>query len=187
MKTLLILGHPLKDSFCAALGESYIKGAKAKGHEIKTLHLGDLKFDPILENGYKKEQPLEPDLQEAQELISWADHIVLAYPIWWGNLPALLKGFFDRIFLPGFAFKFTGGGKWKKLLKGKTARLLITMDSPPLLHILYFRNPSVKAMRATLGFCGIKQKVSYFGSIRYSDDTKKKKWLKKAERLGNHL
>ncbi|MBT3704191.1 NAD(P)H-dependent oxidoreductase [Candidatus Peregrinibacteria bacterium] len=187
MKTLLILGHPLKDSFCAALGESYLKGAKAKGHETKTIYLGDLKFNPLLENAYKKEQPLEPDLQEAQKLISWADHIVFSYPVWWSLFPALLKGFFDRVLLPDFAFKFIGGGKWKKLLKGKTARLLITMDSPPPLHILYFRNPSVKAMKATIGFCGIKQKNTYFGSIRYSDDKKKKKWLKKAERLGRKL
>jgi NAD(P)H dehydrogenase (quinone) len=187
MKVLLILGHPLKDSFCATLAKKYMEGAKEKGHKTESLYLSDLKFNPILEKAYEEDQPLEPDLKKAQELIKWADHIVLAYPIWWANFPALLKGFFDRTFLPGFAFKFTGGGKWKKLLKGKTARLLITMDSPPLLQILYFRNPSVKAMKATIGFCGIKQKNSYFGSVRYSDEKKKKKWLKKAFRMGRSV
>ncbi len=187
MKVLLILGHPLKDSFCADLSEKYIEGAKEKGHETKSLYLGDLKFNPLLETAYRKEQPLEPDLEKAQKMIKWADHIVLAYPVWWGNFPALLKGFFDRAFLPDFAFKFTGGGKWEKLLKGKTARLLITMDSHPLIQILYFRNPSVKAMKATLGFCGIKQKNSYFGSVRYSEKAKRKKWLKKAFRMGRSV
>jgi NAD(P)H dehydrogenase (quinone) len=187
MKVLLILGHPLKDSFCANLAEKYIEGVKEKGHETKSLYLGDLKFNPLLKEAYKGDQPLEPDLKKAQELIKWADHIVLAYPIWWANFPALLKGFFDRTLLPGFAFKFTGRGKWKKLLKGKTARLLITMDSQPLLQILYFQNPSVKAMKATLGFCGIKQRNSYFGSVRYSKKAKKEKWLKKARKLGGKI
>ena len=103
---LVILGHPDTDSFCGALCKAYIDSAKKHGSEVRQLHLGELKFDPVLWKGYNKIQELEPDLVNAQELIQWSNHIVFVYPNWWGAMPALMKGFFDRVFLPGFAFKY---------------------------------------------------------------------------------
>jgi len=103
---LVILGHPDTNSFCGSLTKAYIDSAKASGSEVRELQLGKLEFDPILWNGYNKIQELEPDLAKAQELILWSNHIVFVYPNWWGAMPALMKGFFDRVFLPGFAFKY---------------------------------------------------------------------------------
>ena len=134
--------------------KQYIKGAK-QTHKIKTIYLGDLKFDPTLHDGYKKIQPLEPDLIKAQELIKWANKIVLFYPIWWTTSPAILKGFFDRTILPAFAYKFTSPYNWKKLLKEKSARLIVTMDSPWLYYKFIIGDPNYKQIKGTLGFCGI--------------------------------
>ena len=104
-KILIINGHPDKESFNAALTEAYIKGASAQANtEVEVLYLADLTFDPILRYGYRKRTELEPDLLKAFELLKEADHTVWIYPTWWGGMPALLKGFIDRLFLPGFTF-----------------------------------------------------------------------------------
>ena len=103
-RILVILGHPSESSLCAGLAQSYIEGARAAGAEVRLLALGALTFDPLLHAGYRGEQALEPDLQAAQAQITWAEHLVWVYPTWWGAMPALLKGFIDRVFLPGFAF-----------------------------------------------------------------------------------
>lgn len=133
-KILLILGHPQRGSFCGALADTYRQAAQARGAEVRLLALGDLAFDPVLRTGFDGAQPLEPDLAAAQESIRWAGHLVLVYPTWWGGPPALLKGFVDRVFLPGFAFRYRKGSiLWDKLLAGRTADLLVTLDTPPFL------------------------------------------------------
>jgi len=104
-RILVILGHPSSNSFCAALAERYAQSALRAGHEVRQLFLGRMDFDPVLREGYQQVQPLEADLRQAQADILWAEHLTLVYPIWWGGIPALLKGFFDRVFLPGFAFQ----------------------------------------------------------------------------------
>ena len=96
-RILVILGHPSTTSFCSALADTYSHSAKIAGHEVRVLRLGDLVFDPILHNGYSEIQPLEPDLLSAQSDILWATHLTFVFPIWWGGIPALLKGFIDRI------------------------------------------------------------------------------------------
>jgi len=106
-RILIILGHPAETSLCRAIAEAYQSGAQAAGQDVRLLSLGQLDFDPILRDGYNTIQPLEPDLVAAQESIAWAEHLVFVYPIWWGSIPAILKGFFDRIFLPGFALSPT--------------------------------------------------------------------------------
>ncbi|ENO94605.1 hypothetical protein C662_00210 [Thauera sp. 28] len=108
-RILVVLGHPDNDSFCRAIADSYIDGAKAAGNEVQLISVGDLAFDPVLHKGYTAIQELEPDLVAGQAAITWAQHIVFVYPIWWGAMPALLKGFIDRVFLPGFAFKYREG------------------------------------------------------------------------------
>jgi len=148
MRTLIILGHPDKKSFCGSLADSYEKGAKEKGGEVARLNLGDLKFDPILRHGYNKIQTLEPDLVEAQRLLKWANNIVFVFPVWWSAPPALMKGFIDRVFLPGFAFKYReNSNNWDKLLTGKKSRLILTSDAPVAwLYLMYF-HPAVNMMK----------------------------------------
>src|SRR6218665_690406 len=118
---LLILGHPSENSYCKALLDAYQEGATSTGANCKVLYLSRLNFNINLSDGYKTGQAfqLEEDLVMAQQLILWADHLVLVYPNWWGGMPALTKGFIDRIFLPGFAFKHHSGKIFpEKLLKG---------------------------------------------------------------------
>jgi len=105
-KILMVLGHPAKESFCGALAEKYGEGVINSGHEVKKIQVGQLDFAPFLTNGFAKEQTIEPDIKKAQELITWADHLVFIYPTWWATPPALLKAFIERTLMPGFAFKY---------------------------------------------------------------------------------
>ena len=120
-RVLVILGHPSDDSFCGALADAYVEAAKVSGAEVRQLRLGTIGFDPVLHDGYAKIQPLEPGLLQAQADILWAEHLAFVYPIWWGGIPALMKGFFDRVLLPGFAFKYREGKAFPdKLRRGTT-------------------------------------------------------------------
>ncbi len=186
-KTLIILGHPDANSFCGSLFEAYINGAKNSDADLRELKLGDLNFDPVLWNGYNKIQDLEPDLQKAQDLISWANHLVFVYPNWWGAMPSLMKGFFDRAFLPDFAFKYREDSPlWDKLLEGRTAHLVVTMDTPSWYYRWIFHRPGHHQMKHTiLGFCGINvEKISEFAPIKGSSEEQRKSWLEKAKALG---
>lgn len=188
-RILVILGHPANKSFCGALADSYVKGAEAAGNEVRLISLGNLSFDPVLHNGYATIQELEPDLVTAQAAITWAQHIVFVYPIWWGAMPALLKGFIDRVFLPGFAFRYREGSQfWDRLLSGRSAHLLVTMDTPPWYFRWVYRMPGHNQMKRTiLEFSGIKPvAVSSFGPIKGSSQQKREKWLAQVSAYGHH-
>lgn len=184
-KTLIILGHPDKETFCGALAQKYLAGAQTAHKETKIIYLGDLQFDPILRRGYKQIQELEPDLRDAQEKIKWADHLVWIFPTWWFTYPALVKGFLDRTLLPGFAFNYKDKSPLpQRHLKGKTSEIISTMDAPPFIYIL-MGDFHKKLMGWTLNFCGIKLiKSTYFGSVKKSTSQKREKWLNKAYDLG---
>ena len=188
MKNILIInGHPDKESFCFALSESYKMGAYKTNTNVKLIHLIDLKFNPILTYGYRKISELEPDLVQMQQDILWADHLVFVYPNWWSTVPALLKGLIDRIFVPGFAFEYKENSPfWDKLLKGKTARLIVTMDTPKWYYWLINKNSGHNAMKiGILEFCGIKPvRITVFSGIKSSDEAKRKKWLEEVKILG---
>ena len=189
-RVLVILGHPSEASLCSAIANAYLKGAQAAEHEVRFLSLGKLKFDPILRDGYNTIQALEPDLVAAQESIAWAEHLVFVYPIWWGSIPAILKGFFDRIFLPGFAFKFRKNALMVDgLLRHRTAHLIATMDTPPWYYRLVYRMPGHNQMKRTiLEFCGIKPvKISSFGPVKNSQASTREKWLTSAYKFGMNI
>jgi putative NADPH-quinone reductase len=188
-RILLILGHPSGTSFCAALAERYVQSAIDAGHEVRQLRLGELDFDPVLREGYRQIQALEEALSVTQSNILWAEHLTLVYPIWWGGIPALLKGFFDRVFLPGFAFKYRKGKAFPdKLLKGRTAHLLVTMDTPPWYYRWFYRMPGLHQVRkTTLEFCGIKPlRTLTFGPVLGSSDHQRKTWLRQAQAIAAH-
>ena len=194
-RILVILGHPRQDSFCGALADAYTKGAQEAGLGVERLDLATLAFDPHVRWPSPRDQALEADLARAQELISWADHLVFVYPAWWGTMPALLKGFLDRVLTPGFAFEAQeeDPSAWTKRLKGRSAHLLVTMDTPPWAYRLIYCQPGHQAMRrATLGFCGIRPTfISSFGPVRSSPPETRARWLdqmrKEPFRLSNRL
>lgn len=186
-RILVILGHSVGNSLCGAIADAYTKGAQASGHKVQLISLASLKFDPILHNGYNTIQPLEPDLIDAQEAMLWAEHLVFVYPIWWGSIPAILKGFFDRILLPGFAFKFRPGALMADgLLAKRTAHLIATMDTPPWYYRLVYRMPGHNQMKRTiLEFCGVKPvAITSFGPVKNSSKATREKWLSRSYTLG---
>jgi NAD(P)H dehydrogenase (quinone) len=188
MKNILVInGHPDKKSFCFALAESYQTGAILSESVCKLVHLIDLKFNPILTFGYRTVVELEPDLIQIQKDILAANHLVFVYPNWWGTYPALLKGFIERIFLPNFAFKFQKNTPMPiQLLKGKTARMIVTMDTPQWYYWLINKNAGYNAMKTSiLEFCGIKPvKITSLSGIKKSTLEKRKQWLEEVEKLG---
>lgn len=189
-KILIINGHPNKESFNYGIAEAYRKGAAEAGAQVQYITIAELAFNPNLAYGYQKRTELEPDLVDAWEKILWADHLVWIHPVWWGGLPAITKGFIDRLFLPGRAFRYRENSVWwDKLLKGKTARIITTLDQPGWYYRLSFGRPSVNQLKkSTLQFCGISPvKVTYIGIIKRSDDSQRAKWLRQAENLGSKL
>ncbi|OGU21185.1 MAG: NAD(P)H dehydrogenase [Hydrogenophilales bacterium RIFOXYD1_FULL_62_11] len=190
MNVLIILGHPRTDSFCGALADAYGKGASEAGTEVRRLDLAKLDFDPDVHTPSPNQQAFEDDIRKARALILWAEHLVFVYPTWWGTLPALLKGFLDRVLTPHFAFNTCEGGTgYQGLLGGRSAQLITTMDTPPLIHRLVYRQPGRNAMaRATLGFCSIRPVRSLVcGSVKDSSLHQRQRWLEQAHRQGRSL
>ena len=182
-----ILGHISEESYCGELHRAYAGAAVAAGHEVRQIMLPRLGFDPILREAYRRPMPLEPDLVLAQEAIVWAEHLVFVYPTWWGQQPALLRGFVDRTFLPGWAFKYRENSPWwDRLLAGRSARLIVTMGAPPWYDLLVYRGSSRRAMKkAVLEFCGVKPVgVTAIGPVRHSTPEWRQRWIGRVAELG---
>ncbi|WP_331235440.1 NAD(P)H-dependent oxidoreductase [Natronorarus salvus] len=192
MNVLIVLGHPRRESLCGALARAYERGAAETGVNVRSLAVTDLEFDPNVRTEEPTDQHTEPDVAAARREIEWADHLVFVYPNWWGTMPALLKGFFDRTFAPGFAFSFYDEGEGaghEELLSEKTAELLVTMDVPPLVYRLIQRQPGTNAVKgATLDFAGIRTtRVTHLGPVEGSEPEERAGWLAEAEALGRSL
>lgn len=157
MNILVVNGHPNPDSLNAALAQTYIETAQASGATVRYLALSELNFNPNLHYGYRKRMDLEPDLLLALDDIYWSTHQMWIYPMWWLGMPALMKGFFDRLFLPGLVFKHHTTGNTEGLLKGKTARILVTMGdlSPQIHQEVYHSSGIIQLKEGILAYCGI--------------------------------
>ena len=186
-RTLIIQAHPNPASFCQALAEAYAVGARSSGDNVRFINLHALTFDPVLHQRNRGEQQLEADLLAAQNEILWAEHLVFVYPNWWGSMPSLLKGFIDRSLLPGFAYCYRANSAlWDKLLTGRTARLLVTMDTPGWYYRWVWNRPGHNQMKHTiLGFCGIKTTgISEFTPMHGSVQKTREQWLSNATAMG---
>lgn len=189
-KILMIFGQPQRKSYGGALAQAYVTGAREAGAEVKELYLGELQFDVCASQNHHPPAGLEPDLAQAQAAITWADHLVFVYPIWWGTIPALLKGFIERVFLPGFAVNFRENSPlWDKLLKGRSAHLIVTLNTPSWVYRWYFGRPGHNTMKKTiLEFCGIKPvRITEVGPIKNSTEAKRQKWLGQVHDMGRRL
>jgi NAD(P)H dehydrogenase (quinone) len=193
-KIYILIGDPNNDterlSLNTMLAHEYEKGAKEAGHEVRIAHLADLQFDPVLHKGYRVIQALEPDLLKVQEDMKWCDHMVILFPVWWASLPSLLKGLFDRIWIPGFAFHFKKNGlkrtdHWIKELEGRTCRIIQTSGTSKWMIRRKFGQPSHVLIKGILGFAGIGPcKVTWFGSVNNAEEKRVERWKKKVVELG---
>jgi putative NADPH-quinone reductase len=183
----LIDGHPDPDParFCHALAQAYAEGATAAGHEVKRLVLAERNV-PILRSAYEwtKGTPV-PAIRTAQDAIGWADHLVIIYPLWLGSMPALLKAFFEQIGRPGFAIAHEHSTLSPGLLKGRSARIVVTMGMPAWFYRLFYRAHSLKSLeRNILKFCGIGPiRETLIGAVEASA-AKRRSWLGTMRALG---
>jgi Putative NADPH-quinone reductase (modulator of drug activity B) len=186
-KIFVLVGNPDNESLSNALAESYVKGAIASGHEVRVTRIADMKFDPILHKGYKVIQAYEPDLVKFQEDVKWCEHFVSIFPIWWSDMPALMKGLIDRVWMPGFAYNFRKGKipGWYRRLKGRSARIIVTSDSHPLLLWILFGGNINSWVRGVLRFSGFAPvRKTWFSGMKKLTPERAQKLLTKVERLG---
>jgi putative NADPH-quinone reductase len=187
-RILMIQGHPDSSTqhFCHALEESYVRGAKVGGHEVKRINVGKLEF-PILRSEREwKDGELPPGLAEAQAAIKWAEHIVFVFPLWMGDMPALLKGFLEQVARPGFAFLRDENPMMHKALKGRSARVVVTMGMPAMVYRWFFFAHSIRSLeRNILGFVGIHPvRDTIIGMVGNMNDKVTGKWLDRMVQLG---
>jgi len=184
-KILVLLGNPDKDTLSGAFADHYQASAEDAGHDVRRANIGDLQFDPVLHKGYREIQQLEPDLVALQEDFRWADHVVIIYPNWWCAMPAVLKGLFDRMWLPGFAFNFNKETKRvEQHLGGRTGRVIIVSGThSPFKTWWQFGDYTNEIQFGILGFAGIRAQVSAFGPSEKASEPKKEQWIKEVERL----
>lgn len=189
-KIFILLGHPDKIGMCGKLADAYESGAKEGGHDVRRMNLGDMHFDPILHQGYRARQELEPDLVAFQEAVQWADHFVIVYPVWWVGMPALLKGLFDRAWLPGSAFRYIKleSGKrtmfWHRMYRGKTARTILTSGTAPWLVRLLPGNVNAQLRWGILWFAGFSVRSIWFGPAENRVEAVCISWCDKVHALG---
>ncbi|WBU54515.1 NAD(P)H-dependent oxidoreductase [Paracoccus sp. SCSIO 75233] len=186
MRVLLTDGHPDADRLSAHMLDIY-QQALPESAEIHRRAIRDLTFNPDLSRGYEDIPEMEPDLVEILDQIEACDHLVLAFPLWWGGEPARMKGFWDRILLPGQAFQYHAKDLfWDRLLKGRSADVLVSMDTPPAyLKLAYFNPVGWRYRRQVLGFVGFAPiRLSYFGMVRRGGAEKNlEKWRARIRKL----
>ncbi|MGH1540089.1 MAG: NAD(P)H-dependent oxidoreductase [Arenicella sp.] len=185
-RVLILAANPKKDSYVSALAEAYANSSE-KNNDVQMLKISDMDFDLNLSGGYDEESSMEDSLKSFQASLEWCEHLVIFTPIWWGTIPAKLKGLIDRTFLPGFAFQYEKGKSIpKKLLKGRTARIVMTMDAPPWYYSLIQGAPAIKQLKAPtlefVGFSPVKSKM--IGPIINSTKESRKKWINDVSKLG---
>lgn len=187
MRIAILDGHTDHESLTTGLCDAYARGAESARHEVRRITPRDLAFEPVL-RGYRDRGELEPDLVAAQETISWCEHLVVVHPVWWGQMPALLKGFIDRTFLPGWAFKFHEDDPWwDRLLAGRSARLIQISATPVwAMWVANWNAPLIATKGSVLSFCGFKPvRTTQFGGVNKDfTEAQAAPWLAKVERLG---
>ncbi len=187
---LIIQGHPDEavPHFCHALAAAYRKGAESAGQSVSQIHVGALDFPLLRSEAEWSDAEVPEALLPAQELIRAADHLVFVYPVWLGTMPALMKGFLEQVFRPGFAFDEAArqGPGGLRPLKGKSARVIISMGMPGFVYRWFYRAHGYRYFkRNILRFMGISPvRHCFVGLAGATKDTGRKRWLARVERLG---
>lgn len=189
-RIFILNGHPGPDSIARQAMERYADSAVAAGHEVRVSQLAELDFDPDRgKAGYANAKPLEPVLEQALENLQWCSHFVLAFPLWWGGFPAKLKGWIDRVFINGQTFttdETTFIGLPAPLLTGRSARVLITSDTPRSFLWLAYRDAVFRQLKGQiLGFCGFKPvRITFFAPASHPKPGAVDKLLMEMDQLG---
>ena len=189
-KILLIVGHPDPEPkrFCRALADSYAEGAESAGHQIRRVDIASLDFPLLRSQDEFKADKVPAALKDAVDALTWSDHVVFVFPLWLGTMPALLKGFLEQVMRPGVAFAYpeAGGGWPKTILKGRSARLVVTMGMPGFVYRLWFLGHGIAGLRRNiLGFVGIQPvRQTFYGLVEGVSDARIKAWLDEMRSLG---
>ena len=189
-RIFLLNGHPGDTSLCRSLAEHYETAARAAGHDVRTLHLSDLEFDMDYGlGGYDNAKPLEPCLEEVLQNMEWCEHFVVTSPLWWGGLPAKLKGLLDRSLLPGRTFdtrNTSAIGMPKPMLTGRTACVIMTSDTPRWFLRLAYGSAIIGQLKGQIfGFVGFKPlRITWLAGASHPTEKQFKAWFSKADALG---
>lgn len=193
-RILVVIGTPLPATLNHAFARAYIEAAREGGSEVRVI---DLAEDPIPSHPRSRDElraprderdrPLEPEVGRYLADVLWAEHLVFFHPQWWGTYPAAMKAFIDRVFLNGATFKYREKSALpEKFLTGRTARIVMTMDSPGWWNRFVYRNAAETSLkRAILGYCGVKTTgIARFTPVRFSDDEARAGWIARVTRFG---
>ena len=186
-RVCIIQGHPSQGEmhFCHALAKAYVDGAIVAGHQVKTIAVAELDFPLLRSKSDWDNGEVLPAIAAAQQDIAWSQHLVMIHPLWIGMMPAVLKGFLEQVYRPGFAVGNGKDGQWAKLLKGRSARIIVTMGMPAFIYRWYFGAHSLKSLKQNLALTGIKPcRHTLIGSVEAMGDTKRHKWLDSVRALG---
>jgi putative NADPH-quinone reductase len=183
----IIQGHPDSSSrhLLHAMADAYAESATAAGHEVRRIEVARLEF-PLLRTQVDFETgTLPPALMQSREDMRWAEHWVFFFPLWHGTMPAQLKGFLEQIFRPGFAMEYRENGFPKKLLAGRSARVVVVMGMPTLMYRWYFGAYGLRSFeRSMLSFAGIKPIRESIYGLTFADEKKRARWIEDMRRCG---
>lgn len=192
MKVAIVFNHPYQGSYCTAILQSVTSGLIKAGHQIDLLHLDNDGFDPVMRardlKGYKDGMPCDPKVIAYSQRLTDADHLIFIFPVWWELMPAMTKGFIDKVIFPGVAFDHDHSGRFPKMIKRfnqlKGITMITTMNTPSLVYRLVFGNAIKRAM-----FTGTFWKMGYknrkwlsFNMVRFVNEEKRVRWLNRLER-----
>jgi putative NADPH-quinone reductase len=184
----IIQGHPdsRQEHFGHALARAYADGAEAAGHEVRTIAIGEIEFPLLRSSDEWRNEPAPPHIAQAQDTIRWASHLVIVYPLWLGTMPAMLKAFLEQVLRPGFAFpEDQQASPWAGALKGRSARVIVTMGMPAAFYTWVYRAHSLKVLkRNILHFVGITPVRSTIIGMVEASDARRRKWLATVTKLG---
>jgi putative NADPH-quinone reductase len=186
-RVCIIQGHPSQGEmhFCHALAKAYDDGAIVAGHQVKSIAVAELDFPLLRSKRDWDNGEVPPAIAAAQQDIAWSQHLVIIHPLWIGMMPATLKGFVEQVYRPGFAVSQGKDGQWAKLLKGRSARIIVTMGMPALIYRWYFGAHSLKSLKQNLALTGIKPcRHTLIGSVEAMGDAKRRQWLASVRALG---
>jgi putative NADPH-quinone reductase len=187
-RIVIIQGHPdpAGRHLCHALADAYAQGAAIAGNTVSRIELAMLDIPLLRSQAEFETGSLPPSLNAARDAIVSADHIVLIFPLWLGTMPALVKAFLEQVMRPGVAFAYQRTGLPQKLLRGRSARIVVTMGMPAFAYRWFFFSHAMRSLnRNILGFVGMKPvRTTFFGMVAEADEAKRHRWIDEMQRLG---